>query len=64
VRGHPCYSLSGAGRYGPVAPCIAPKTRQSVAGRVTVHQPEDTSFQLQPVQLGRVPPRIQRVELN
>ncbi len=55
VRGHPCYSLSGPGRYGPVAPCIAPKTRQSVAGRVAVHQPEDTSFQLQPVQLGRVP---------
>ncbi len=64
VRGHPWYSLSGAGRYGPVAPCIAPKTRQSVAGRVAVHQPEDTSFQLQPAQLGRVPPRTQRVELN
>ena len=32
VRGYPCYSLSGPGRYGPVAPCIAPKTRQSVAG--------------------------------
>jgi len=32
VRGYPCYSLSGPGRYGPVGPYVTPKTRQSVAG--------------------------------
>ena len=35
VRGHPCYSLSGTGRYGPFAPCIAPKSDSLSQGATT-----------------------------
>ena len=47
MRGHPCSSLSGTGRYGPFVPCIAPKERHSVAGTITASQRVGSSGQMQ-----------------
>jgi len=37
VRRHPCYNLSGAGRYGPLASCIAPKSDSLSQGMFAPH---------------------------
>ena len=47
MRGHPCSSLSGTGRYGPVAPCIAPKERHSVARSISISQRVGSIGQMQ-----------------
>ena len=45
--GGTCSSLSGTGRYGPVAPCIASNTRQSVARSISISQRVGSIGQMQ-----------------